>query len=51
MAEHGFAKTKTGKGAVYSGIGLRPEEHYDTAPARVVVHEDDREREPEGEEV
>jgi P4 family phage/plasmid primase-like protien len=51
MAERGFAKTKTGKGALYSGIGLRPEDHYDTAPARGVAREGDQEREPEGEEV
>jgi putative DNA primase/helicase len=51
MAERGFAKTKTGKGALYSGIGLRPEDHYDTAPARTVAREDQLEREQEGEEV
>jgi len=30
MSERGFAKTKTMKGALYSGIGLRTEDHYDT---------------------
>ncbi len=30
MSERGFAKSKTMKGALYSGIGLRTEDHYDT---------------------
>jgi putative DNA primase/helicase len=51
MAERGFAKTKTRNGALYSGIGLRSEDHYDTAPARTVAGEDQLEREQEGEEV
>jgi putative DNA primase/helicase len=50
MAERGFAKTKTGKGVLYSGIGLRTDDHYDTPPARV-AREDQLERKPEGEEV
>jgi putative DNA primase/helicase len=51
MAERGFAKTKTGKGALYSGIGLRPEEHYDTAAAQAMAREDQLKRDQEGEEV
>lgn len=33
MSERGFAKTKTMKGALYSGIGIRTEEHYDMPKA------------------
>jgi putative DNA primase/helicase len=29
MSERGFNKTRTMKGALYSGLGLRTEEHYD----------------------
>jgi putative DNA primase/helicase len=29
MSERGFAKTKTMKGALYAGVGLRAEDHYD----------------------
>ena len=49
MAEREFEKTKTGKGILYSGIGLRAEDHYDmprqAAQPRVpeVVHEEGEE--------
>jgi putative DNA primase/helicase len=33
MSERGFSKTKTMKGALYSGIGLRTEDHYDAPHA------------------
>jgi len=33
MSERGFAKTKTMKGVLYSGLGLRTEEHYDMPKA------------------
>jgi putative DNA primase/helicase len=29
LSERGFTKTKTKHGALYAGIGLRPEDHYD----------------------
>jgi P4 family phage/plasmid primase-like protien len=51
MSERGFEKTKTNRGFLYSGIGLRTEDHYDTprgsAPPRQthLVHDE------EGEEV
>jgi putative DNA primase/helicase len=33
MGERGFAKAKTMRGALYSGVGLRTEDHYDTPRA------------------
>jgi putative DNA primase/helicase len=50
MSERGFAKTKTMKGALYSSVGLRTEEHYDTPRSSHAVqgqshfkHDDDGE--------
>jgi len=51
MSERGFAKTKTMKGALYTGVGLRTEDHCDlprvqpTAPPLKLARDD------EGEEV
>ena len=51
MSERGFEKTKTNRGFLYSGVGLRAEDHYDPprriAPPRApqMVHDE------EGEEV
>jgi putative DNA primase/helicase len=33
MSERSFAKTKTMRGALYSGVGLRTEDHYDVPKA------------------
>jgi putative DNA primase/helicase len=33
MSERGFAKAKTMKGALYSGLGIRTEDHYDSPKA------------------
>jgi phage/plasmid-associated DNA primase len=34
MNERGFAKSKTMKGVLYSGVGLRTEDHWDTQQPR-----------------
>ncbi len=38
MSERGFAKSKTMKGALYSGVGLRTEDHYDSPGAAHSAH-------------
>jgi putative DNA primase/helicase len=52
MSERGFSKTKTMKGALYSGIGLRTEDHYDTPrTAQTVPRQSSFNRDEDGEEV
>ena len=52
MSERGFAKAKTMKGALYSGLGLRTEDHYDTPKAAQTVSRQSRlDRDDDGEEV
>jgi putative DNA primase/helicase len=51
MSERGFAKTKTTKGALYSGVGLRTEDHFDTPRAPVSPRQPHLVPEEEGEEV
>jgi phage/plasmid-associated DNA primase len=52
MSERGFAKTKTMKGALYSGLGLRTEEHYDTPKAAQTAPQQSRfDHDADGEEV
>jgi putative DNA primase/helicase len=50
MSERAFSKTKTAKGALYSGIGLRAEDHYDT-PKEQTPRASIAEEERDGEEV
>ena len=50
MSERGFAKSKTMKGALYSGIGLRAEDRYDmprqqAAPRQAEFRAAERKRE------
>lgn len=52
MSERGFAKTKTMKGALYSGVGLRTEEHYDMPNGAQTAQRQSRfDRDNDGEEV
>jgi hypothetical protein len=51
MSERGFAKTKTMKGALYSGIGLRTADHYDSPHPPAVPRYSGFAHEEEGEEV
>ncbi|HZT28782.1 MAG TPA: phage/plasmid primase, P4 family [Bryobacteraceae bacterium] len=52
MSERGFAKSKTMKGALYSGVGLRTEDHYDTPKAAQTTPRQTRfDRDDDGEEV
>ena len=52
MSERNFAKTKTRLGALYSGICLRAEEHYDTQQqAQAPVPQSEVAHDEEGEEV
>ncbi len=52
MSERGFAKTKTMKGALYSGLGLRTEDHYDTPKTAQTMPRQSRfDRDDDGEEV
>jgi putative DNA primase/helicase len=52
MSERNFTKTKTKHGALYSGIGLRAEEHYDTQQqAQAAVPQSEVAHDEEGEEV
>jgi putative DNA primase/helicase len=52
MSERNFAKTKTKHGALYSGICLRAEEHYDTQQqAQSAVPQSEVAHDEEGEEV
>jgi putative DNA primase/helicase len=52
MSERGFAKAKTMKGALYSGLGLRTEDHYDTPKeAQTVSRQSRLDRDDDGEEV
>jgi P4 family phage/plasmid primase-like protien len=52
MSERGFAKSKTMKGALYSGLGLRTEDHYDSPkPAQPMPRQSRFDRDDDGEEV
>jgi putative DNA primase/helicase len=52
MSERGFAKSKTMKGALYSGLGLRTEDHYDSPNAAQTTPRQSRfDRDDDGEEV
>jgi putative DNA primase/helicase len=51
MSERGFAKTKTKHGALYSGIGLRTEDHYDTPAHQAAPRQSHFNHDEEGEEV
>ena len=51
MSERGFAKTKTKHGALYSGIGLRTEDHYDTPQHAPAPRQARFDQDEEGEEV
>ncbi|HLH16238.1 MAG TPA: phage/plasmid primase, P4 family [Bryobacteraceae bacterium] len=51
MSERGFAKTKTMKGAVYLGIGLRAEDRYDMPRQQGAPRQSEFRAEEEGEEV
>jgi len=52
MSERGFAKAKTMKGALYSGLGLRTEDHYDTPRTAQTVQRQSRlDHDDDGEEV
>ncbi|MCW5982718.1 MAG: hypothetical protein KIT09_31810 [Bryobacteraceae bacterium] len=51
MSERGFTKRKTKHGAMYSGVGLRTEDHYDQPPPAVPEKPLIHGREEEGEEV
>jgi putative DNA primase/helicase len=52
MSERGFAKSKTKVGALYSGVGLRTDDHYDSPKAAQSVPRQSRfEQDDEGEEV
>lgn len=52
MSERGFAKSKTMKGALYSGLGLRTEDHYDSPKAAQTTLRQSRfDRDDDGEEV
>jgi putative DNA primase/helicase len=52
MSERGFAKTKTKVGALYSGIGLRTDDHYDSPKAAQSVPRQSRfDHDDDGEEV
>lgn len=52
MSERGFAKSKTMKGALYSGLGLRTEDHYDGPKAAQSMPRQTRfDRDEDGEEV
>jgi putative DNA primase/helicase len=51
MSERGFAKTKTMKGALYQGIGVRTEDHYDAPKAAQAVPRQSQFGHDEGEEV
>lgn len=51
MSERGFAKSKTMKGALYSGIGLRAEDRYDMPRQQAAPRQAEFRAEEEGEEV
>jgi len=51
MSERGFAKSKTMKGALYSGVGLRTEDHYDTPRAPHLPGQISFKNDEDGEEV
>ena len=52
MSERSFAKTKTMRGALYSGVGLRTEDHYDVPKAaQSVPRQSLLDRNEDGEEV
>ena len=52
MSERGFAKTKTKIGALYSGVGLRTEDHYDAPKSAQTTPRQSRfDRDDDGEEV
>jgi putative DNA primase/helicase len=52
MSERGFARTKTMKGVLYSGVGLSAEEHYDSPKAvQPFLRQARLDHEDEGEEV
>ena len=52
MSERSFSKTKTKHGALYSGVGLVAEDHYDTATgAKTVAQQSRFDRDDDGEEV
>jgi len=51
MSERGFEKTKTMKGALYSGVGLRTEDYYDTPRSATPPRQTHLVQDEEGEEV
>ena len=52
MSERGFAKTKTKVGALYSGVGLRTDDHYDSPKAAQSVPRQSRfDHDDDGEEI
>jgi putative DNA primase/helicase len=52
MSERGFAKSKTKVGALYSGVGLRTDDHYDSPKAAQSVPRQSRfDHDDDGEEV
>jgi P4 family phage/plasmid primase-like protien len=52
MSERGFAKTKTRHGALYSGVGLRTEDHHDTPNGTYALPRNSHfDRDDDGEEV
>jgi putative DNA primase/helicase len=52
MSERNFAKSKTKHGALYTGIGLRTEEHYDAPqPEQSAPRQSRSNRDEEGEEI
>jgi putative DNA primase/helicase len=52
MSERGFTSKKTMKGALYSGVGLRTEDHYDAAkPAHTTPRQSRFDRDEDGEQV
>ena len=52
MSEQGFAKSKTKVGALYSGVGLRTDDHYDSPKAAQSVPRQSRfDHDDDGEEV
>lgn len=51
MSERGFEKTKTMKGALYSGVGLRTEDYYDTQRSATPPRQTHLVQDEEGEEV
>ncbi len=49
MSERGFGKTKTNRGFLYSGVGVRTEDHYDTPRSQRAPQQASLGQEDEGE--